>query len=50
LESGDFFHPAVVLDMRAKAAEGMDFALGVAEIRQWEAVFGPIPQDSAVIM
>ena len=50
LEPGDFFHPAVVLDMRAKAAEDMDFALGVAEIRQWEAVFGPIPQDSAVIM
>ena len=34
----------------AKAAEDVDFALGVAEIRQWEAVFGPIPQDSAVVM
>jgi kynurenine formamidase len=47
---GDFFYPAVVLDMRAAAAEDADFTLGVTEIRQWEAAFGPIPRDSAVIM
>ena len=27
-----------------------DFALGVPEISQWEAAFGPIPPGSAVIM
>jgi kynurenine formamidase len=50
LDPGDFFHPAVVLDVRAAAAKDADFALGVAEISQWEAAFGPIPPDSAVIM
>ena len=50
LDPGDFFHPAVVLDMRAAAAKDPDFPLGVGEIRHWEAAFGTIPQDSAVIM
>jgi kynurenine formamidase len=50
LDPGDFFFPAVVLDVRAAAAKDVDFTLGVAEIRQWEATFGRIPQDSAVIM
>ncbi len=50
LDPGDFFHPAVVLDVRAAAAENADFTLGVEEIRQWEATYGPIPRDSAVVM
>lgn len=50
LDPGDFFFPAVVLDVRAEAKEDADFTLGVAEIRAWEADFGPIPPDSAVIM
>jgi kynurenine formamidase len=50
LDPGDFFHPAVVLDVRAQAGADPDFALGVAEIQRWEAAFGPIPPDSAVIM
>jgi kynurenine formamidase len=50
LDPGDFFHPAVVLDVRAEAAADPDFTLGVAEIRRWEAAFGPIPPGSAVIM
>jgi kynurenine formamidase len=50
LDPGDFFRPAVVLDVRAQASRDVDFALGVAEIRQWEATFGSIPPDSAVIM
>ena len=39
-----------MLDVRAAASQDADFALGVAEIRQWEATFGPIPPGSAVIM
>jgi kynurenine formamidase len=50
LDAGDFFRPAAVLDVRPAAAHDLDFTLGVAEIRQWEAAFGPIPAGSAVIM
>jgi kynurenine formamidase len=50
LDPGDFFHPAVVLDVRTAAARDHDFALGVVDIRRWEAAFGPIPSASAVIM
>jgi kynurenine formamidase len=50
LDPADFFYPAVVLDVRAQVAEDADFTLGVGEIEKWEANFGPIPPDSAVIM
>ena len=50
LDPGDFFYPAVVLDVRAEAKENADFTLGVPEIGRWEAEFGPIPRNSAVIM
>ncbi len=50
LDPGDFFYPAVVLDVRAAVAGNADFTLGVEEIRQWEAAHGPIPPGSAVIM
>jgi kynurenine formamidase len=33
LDPGDFFYPAVVLDVRAGVKEDPDFALSVAEIR-----------------
>ena len=39
-----------MLDVRAEAKEDADFALGVAQIRSWEAEFGPIPAHSAVVM
>ena len=50
LDPADFFRPAVVLDVRAATVRDPDFTLGVPDIRQWEAVCGPIPPDSAVIM
>jgi kynurenine formamidase len=43
LDPSDFFYPAVVLDVRAEVKEDPDFALGVAEIKRWEAEFGPVP-------
>ena len=43
LDPGDFFHPAVVLDVRAEVKEDPDFALGIAGITSWEAEFGPVP-------
>jgi kynurenine formamidase len=48
LDPGDFFYPAVVLDVRAEVKEDPDFALGVAEIKRWEAEFGPVPTHSAL--
>jgi len=50
LDPGDFFFPAVVLDVRAEAAEDVDFTLGGTEIEKWEANFGPVPPGSAVLM
>lgn len=50
LDPGDFFHPAVVLDVRAEVARNPDFTLGVPELRRWEADFGPVPPGAAVIM
>jgi kynurenine formamidase len=50
LDPADFFCPAVVLDVRAPAAEDADFILGLPEVEKWEANFGPIPPHSAVIM
>jgi kynurenine formamidase len=50
LDPGDFFHPVVVLDVRAEAAGVPDFALGVERIREWEATLGRIAPGSAVIM
>lgn len=50
LDPGDFFYPAVVLDVRAEAKEDADFTLGVPEVRRWEAEFGRIPAHSSVIM
>jgi kynurenine formamidase len=50
LDPADFFHPAVVLDVRPAAARDADYALGVEDIRRWESATGPIPPGSAVLM
>ena len=46
LDPGDFFHPAVVLDVRAAAAEDMDFTLGVAEISNGRRSSGRSPRTA----
>jgi kynurenine formamidase len=50
LDPGDFFFPAVLLDVRAEVEEDADFVLGRTEIEKWEANFGLIPPGSAVLM
>ncbi len=50
LDPGDFFHPAVVIDVRDQTAGDSDFALGIEDLERWEARFGPIPEHAAVIM
>jgi len=50
LDAADFFRPAVVIDARAAAAADPDFALGLADVRRWEARFGPVPGRAAVLL
>jgi kynurenine formamidase len=42
--------PAVVIDIRDKAAEDVDYRLSVDDITAWEAVNGQIPAGSVVIL
>jgi kynurenine formamidase len=50
LDAADFFHPAAVLDARARAAGDPDFAVDTADLQRWEAEFGPVPQHAAVLL
>jgi kynurenine formamidase len=50
LDPADFFHPAAVIDVRARAAADPDFALGVGDIARWEAASGPVPPGAAVLL
>ena len=50
LDPADFFHPAAVVDARTRAAQDPDFALSIADIQQWEAAHGPVPEDAAVLL
>jgi kynurenine formamidase len=42
--------PAVVVDVRAKAAADPDYALAPADVEAWEAAHGPIPAGSIVLL
>ena len=50
LDAEDFFHPAVVIDVREETKADEDFRLRVPDIEAFEAAHGPIPQDAVVIM
>lgn len=50
LEAEDFFHPAVVIDVREQTRADEDFRLGVADVEAFEAVHGQIPEGAMVIM
>lgn len=50
LDPEDFFHPAVVVDVRPAVAGDPDYALSVADIGAWEADFGLVPPHAAVLM
>ncbi len=45
----DFFRPAVVLDVRRQSAANADFEVQVADLMQFEARYGRIPPNAAVI-
>ncbi len=42
--------PAVVLDVRAKAAEDADYRLTAGDVRDWEKRHGPIPAGAIVLL
>ena len=50
LDPGDLFLPAVKIDIRAKAAANADYALTVADLKDFERRNGPIPQQSAIVL
>jgi kynurenine formamidase len=50
LDPQDFFHPAVVIDVRAQTKADPDFRLRVSDVQAFEADHGQIPPDGMVIM
>ena len=44
------FVPAVVFDVRKKAAENADYLLNPADVTAWEQAHGRIPQNAVVMM
>jgi kynurenine formamidase len=49
LDPADLVRPAVVVDIRAKARDDVDYQLTVADLTAWEARHGPMPAGAAVI-
>jgi kynurenine formamidase len=47
---GDFFLPAVVIDVRAKTKADVDYRATVADLEAWVAEHGPMPQQAAVLL
>jgi len=45
----DLFGPAVVVDVTSSASTDPDYAVDVDDLRDWEAVHGPIPAGAIVI-
>ena len=50
LAAEDFFHPAVVIDVRDETEADVDFRLRVADLEAFEAAHGTIPDNAMVIM
>ncbi|RZU54581.1 kynurenine formamidase [Krasilnikovia cinnamomea] len=50
LEPNDLFLPAVKIDMRDRCAADPDYAMTVADLRDFENAHGRIPDGAAVIM
>jgi kynurenine formamidase len=49
LDAEDLFLPAVKIDIRPQASDP-DYEVTVADLWAWEAVHGPIPLESAVVL
>src|SRR5262249_21995843 len=42
--------PAVVIDIRAKTHQNVDYRATIADLEGWIAKYGPMPKDAAVIL
>lgn len=49
LQPGDLYLPAVVIDVRAKAAKNPDYEVTINDLKAFEARYGRIPRGAAVI-
>jgi kynurenine formamidase len=49
LDLEDLFRPAVKLDLRHKVGDNGDYAVTIADIKEWERRHGRIPDESMVI-
>jgi kynurenine formamidase len=50
LAPGDFVLPAVVVDVRKKVRNNVDYEVTVRSLKQWEADHGQIPEGAAVLL
>jgi len=50
LDPSDLILPAVVVDIRAKVQQNVDYQATVADMKAWEAKYGPMPKGAAVIL
>ncbi|MDP9299183.1 MAG: cyclase family protein [Actinomycetota bacterium] len=50
LDPADLVLPAVVIDIRSRVAHNVDYRLSVADLERWEATYGPMPENAAVIL
>jgi kynurenine formamidase len=50
LDPGDFILPAVVVDIRAKVKDDVDYHVTVADLKAWEVKHGPFPKEGAVLL
>ncbi len=50
MDPEDFFHPAVVIDVREQTRANVDFRLRVHHVEAFEAAHGQIPDGAVVIM
>ncbi len=50
IEARKFFGPAVVIDVRAEAAQNADYLLSISKIEEWEKEHGRIPSGGIVLL
>ena len=50
LDPGDFILPAVVIDVRARVQNNVDYELSVAALKAWARQHGGFPQEAAVLL
>jgi kynurenine formamidase len=50
LDPADFILPAVVVDVRDKVENNVDYHVTVADLKEWQATHGPLPKQSAILL